>query len=169
VVVAAVTLAAVRGLQLPLVFMLRLIRLYLALSAWALWMGGFSFYFGVVVPIGGQLSGGSQQGFVTQQVTYWLNGIGAGALGLLLWEAIGRRNRLLMGSWIVLAVLQVGLIVMHRQLDLLLDGPSRSIMNEAKFATWHEWYEFASAIQWFTGMVYLGGLTRSVVAERRHE
>ena len=39
---------------------------YLAILAWALWIGGLAFYFGVVVPVGSTVIGGSEQGFVTQ-------------------------------------------------------------------------------------------------------
>jgi hypothetical protein len=142
--------------------MLQLIRLYLALAAWALWFGGFAFYFEVVVPTGGKLLGGSEQGFVTQQVTHWLNLIAVGALVILLWDAIARRSRFLIGSWALIAILQVALFAMHRQLDLMIDSPTRSILNESRFSSWHEWYEFVAAIQWFVGMIYLGGVVCSI-------
>jgi hypothetical protein len=70
---------------------------------------------------------------------------------------------MLIGSWVILAVLQVVLFAMHRQLDLLIDAPARSVLNESRFNTWHEWYEFVAAIQWFAGMVHLAGITAAVV------
>src|SRR5262245_27277418 len=107
--------------------MTRVIRLYLALAAWALWMGGFAFYFGVVVPTGGKVIGGSEQGFVTQQVTYWLNLIGLAALAILLWNVAACRDSLLLGTWALLAVLHVALFAMHWQLDGMIDAPKRMV------------------------------------------
>jgi hypothetical protein len=145
--------------------MLRFIRLYLALAGWAFWMGGFAFYFAVVVPTGGKVLGGSEQGFVTQHVTHWLNLIGMAALALMLWDAIARRSRLLLVSWTLLAILQVGLLVMHRQLDVLIDAPARAVTNDTRFHAWHEWYESVATIQFVVGLIYLGGATRSFITE----
>lgn len=41
-----------------------------------LWLGGLTFYAGIVVPIGTEIVGGTEQGFVTQRVTNWLNALG---------------------------------------------------------------------------------------------
>ena len=46
------------------------------LFAWAIWWGGLSFYALFVVPIGTEIVGGFEQGFITQRVTNWLNAIG---------------------------------------------------------------------------------------------
>ncbi|MCA9269901.1 MAG: hypothetical protein KDA41_15580, partial [Planctomycetales bacterium] len=37
------------------------------------WWGGLTFYAGVVVPVGAAVFGSTEQGFVTQRVTNWLN------------------------------------------------------------------------------------------------
>ena len=43
---------------------------------WPLWFGGFTFYIGVVVPLGGRVLGSQTQGSVTAEVLPYLNGIG---------------------------------------------------------------------------------------------
>jgi hypothetical protein len=43
---------------------------------WAAWWGGLTFYALVVVPIGTELLGSVEQGFVTQRVTLWHNWLG---------------------------------------------------------------------------------------------
>src|SRR5262245_34684437 len=58
------------------------LRRFLVLTALMFWQGGFVFYSAVVVPIGGQIYGPIEQGFVTRQVTTYLNL--SGAVGLVL-------------------------------------------------------------------------------------
>jgi hypothetical protein len=128
-------------------------------------MGGFAFYFAVVVPTGGKVLGGSQQGFVTQQVTHWLNLIGIIALLMFLWDAMAHRSRLLFASWMLLAVLQVCLFAIHRQLDVLIDASAQTVTNELLFHFWHEWYESIATVQFAVGLIHLGGMTRSVITE----
>jgi hypothetical protein len=49
-------------------------RRFLAFAAVAFWLGGFTFYAGVVIPVGIRVLGGHvRQGFITQQVTQWIN------------------------------------------------------------------------------------------------
>lgn len=52
-------------------------RTFLLFQAWLAWQGGFFFYAAVVVPIGSDVLGSPiTQGFVTQEVTRWLNILG---------------------------------------------------------------------------------------------
>jgi hypothetical protein len=141
--------------------MTRAVCQYFALAAWALWMGGFAFYFSVVVPTGGEVIGGSEQGFVTQWVTSRLNWIGVGALAILLFHAVHTRSRLLLTSWAILAVLHAALFSMHPQLDALIDASAHAVTNADRFHTWHEWYETAATVQWLVGMVHLAFIVRA--------
>ena len=93
------------------------IRLYCAIMAWSIWLGGFTFYFGVVVSVGGGIVGGTEQGFVTQQVTTRLNLIGVASLVILLWNALAGRSRLLMATLLIMALCHAALFTLHYQLD----------------------------------------------------
>jgi hypothetical protein len=56
----------------------------LSTLVWALWWGGLTFYASVVVPTGARiLHSHTKQGFITQEVTNWINVTGMVA-GLLL-------------------------------------------------------------------------------------
>ena len=53
---------------------MRLLRQFVLLVSLMFWQGGFMFYGGVVVEIGGRLLGSeTQQGFITQSATNYLN------------------------------------------------------------------------------------------------
>ncbi|MFO0012814.1 MAG: hypothetical protein ACK553_08740 [Planctomycetota bacterium] len=129
---------------------------YIAFSAWAFWVGGFSFYFGVVIRVGSDVVGDSSQGFVTQGATWWLNIAALVALFLLLASAWMARSWFAFGAWVVIAVCQATLFLLHSRLDTLLDTPTQTILDRKAFDIVHEWYEFTSAIQWLFAMIYLG-------------
>src|SRR5215469_3439353 len=59
-----------------------MLRRFAVLLMFALWMGGFTFYTLIVIPTGGKVLDGGERdvGFITQQVTIWLNWIGVAAL-----------------------------------------------------------------------------------------
>lgn len=64
------------------------------LLLWALmfWQGGFTFYGGVVVPVGSAVLGSDrEQGFITRQVTNYLNLAGAVALAIWGWDLSAMR------------------------------------------------------------------------------
>src|SRR2546421_12981299 len=64
-------------------------RRFLVIVALGFWLGGFTFYAGVVIHTGHRVVGGMREtGFLTQQVTGWLNVSGVAALAILLWNAI---------------------------------------------------------------------------------
>lgn len=134
----------------------RMVVDYLAICAWAFWMGGFSFYFGVVIRVGSDVVGDSSQGFVTQGATWWLNIAAVVALALLFASAWIAKNRLALSAWIVMVVCQAILFAIHAHLDALLDSSSQTILQRPPFAISHEWYEFTSAIQWLFAMLFIG-------------
>jgi hypothetical protein len=115
-----------------------------------LWQGGFTFYALVVVPIGSRHFGVTEQGFVTRDVTVWLNRVGVLAIAIGLGDAIAcRRHRrwrtCLLG---IVAVLQLVIMYDHHRLDQHLDAASYTVTDSAAFYSLHAIYLIISAIQW---------------------
>jgi hypothetical protein len=124
------------------------------------WQGGFMFYGGVVVPVGARILGSeTQQGFITQAVTHYLNLAGAVTLGIWfehLWHDRLRgvtRNAWLL--WSLMAGLQIVLVIVHWQMDLVLSMESTSILDPVWFGRFHKIYIGSSSVQWFAALVLL--------------
>ncbi|MHB1426062.1 MAG: hypothetical protein ACYC3I_23105 [Gemmataceae bacterium] len=138
-----------------------LLRRYLVLIALFFWQGGFTFYASVVVPIGQQVFGDSQQGFVTRQVTVYLNLAGAIALIVLLWDLFAasdssrwlRTSRWLLWAGMVFALLW--LFWLHGQLNELLIVKGRIIRDPEVFRAQHRLYLWISTVQWACSLLYL--------------
>jgi hypothetical protein len=118
--------------------MLRLAPTYLLFVAFAFWMGGFSFYFGVVVRIGDTVVGRTEQGFITRQITWWLNIAGLVAIGLMAIHLFFHRSWLLLLSLLAVSVTHGWLMFRHSQLEAILDPNSMSILDAPRFAVLHE-------------------------------
>lgn len=140
----------------------------LCLLGLSVWMGGFTFYSAVVIPVLHESLGSLDTGFVTQQVTDYLNYIGVGAV-LVWWTAAGverrdgparvRAVRLLLLAATTLIL--VGLMALHRVMDGRLEtGSLRG------FYPLHRVYLIASTVQWF---VNLGLMTVLLVLSRLPE
>lgn len=138
--------------------MLQCIRRFVGLVSLSLWWGGLTFYSLVVVPIGSEVFGTTAQGFVTQRVTHWLNGIGLVTLVLLLWNLIAARRRLLIATWLLMASCLAGLAMLHGSLDALLDPQSQSVHDAERFYNLHRAYLLITAVQWLAGLAHLWGL-----------
>lgn len=142
--------------------MIRLMLTYLLLVSFAFWMGGFSLYFGVVVRIGDQVVGGTEQGFITRQISWWLNIAGLVSItlmGLHLWF---HRSWVLVLSLVAVVVTHGFLMVRHHQLESMLDPEGMAVLDPGRFAVLHENYEFLSGCQWLAAMIYLGGLLYAI-------
>jgi len=137
-----------------------LLRRFLVLTALLFWQGGFLFYASVVVPIGQRLTSHREQGFITQQVTDYLNLSGAVALVPLAWDgAMGgdpssRRRLLRWAAWLGMALALLLLVWLHPRLDELLDGSAWSIADRPLFRGRHRGYLWVSTVQWALAMVY---------------
>lgn len=138
--------------------MLHRIRPFVGLVSLALWWGGLTFYSLVVVPIGSEFLGASAQGFVTQRVTHWLNGIGVVTLVLLLWNLTAARRRLLIATRLLMASCLAGLAVLHGSLDALLDPQLWSVNHVERFYNLHRVYPLVTAVQWLAGLAHPWGL-----------
>lgn len=139
------------------------IRRFLFIAAVAFWLGGFTFYGSVVIPTGIEvLHGHVKQGFITQQVTNWLNVAGAIALPILLWNTLalwkirGRLARFIMLiTWAIMAAVQIQLFLLHPHLDRLLDMQAREVLDYDRFDMLHRLYLISSTVQWTAGVLHV--------------
>ena len=139
------------------------VRRFLFITAVAFWLGGFTFYGSVVIPSGMKVLGGHvKQGFITQEVTGWLNISAAVALPILLWNTLAiwsARERwarwTLTATWIVMAMVQVELFMLHPALDRLLDPQAREVLDYEHFDMLHRIYLVSSTAQWAAGLLHV--------------
>jgi len=132
---------------------------FICLIALAFWMGGFTFYAMIVIPVGNHVLGSIEQGLVTQQVTAWMNWLGVLTLSILFPAML--RSRWLLASWLVMVVTLALLFGIHPRLDALIDRAGRLVTDEARFIGWHRTYLVVVTIQWFAALVYLWNTVRN--------
>jgi hypothetical protein len=141
------------------------VRRWLLLWALMFWQGGFTFYGGVVVPVGSDVLGSErEQGFITRKVTNYLNLAGAVALAIWGWDLsvgrstspIGRQLRWAIWAGLVLSLLL--LVWLHPRLDELLDPEDVMVRDRHRFRSLHERYLIVSTVQW-AGCLLLTALT----------
>lgn len=135
----------------------------LVIATFALWFGGFTFYVSFVVPVGSEVLGSDRaQGFITQQVSHWLNVVSAFAIVIMLLETV--RGRLVAAkracrTELVMLVLMgaflIALIWIHPIMDEMIDVEKRSISNRSRFYGFHRVYLWFSTFQWMFGWVWL--------------
>jgi hypothetical protein len=140
----------------------RLALRFAVVAAYTFWIGGFTFYSSVVIPVNqGVLGSRVKAGFITRQVTHCLNLSGALALPILLWNVLSirrlGRNRLSigLGLWLLMAAAQVALYVLHPKLDRLLDLQARDVLEPSAFRALHRLYLWIATVQWAVALVYL--------------
>ncbi len=137
------------------------LRRYLVLLALSFWQGGFTFYAAVVVPVGQEVFGHLRQGFITRQVTVYLNLAGAVALLVLVWDLVAARDPsrwrriVLRTSWVSMLLTLLWLIWLHPRLEQLLVPKGRLILDYEMFRARHRLYLWVSTVQWGCGLVYL--------------
>ena len=151
------------------------LRRLIVIAAVAWWLGGFTFYAGVAIPMGVEVLGSHKAvGFVTERVTNWLNFGGVIALAILLWNmAISRRaggkwiRRTMLLTWIIMAVIEVELIVLHPRMDRLIVTHPRMILDEDSFDLFHHVYLISTTVQWALGALHVWCVCLSwVIAEK---
>ena len=142
-----------------------LVRRWLLLWALMFWQGGFTFYGGVVVPVGADVLGSDRdQGFITRRVTNYLNLAGAVALTLWGWDLLAIRGasasgrRLRWAIWAGLVLTLALLVWLHPKLDELLVPDDAAILDRRRFRAVHERYLIVITVQW-VGCLLLTALT----------
>lgn len=129
------------------------LRTSLVFLLFSLWWGGLTFYAVIVVPIGTEMFDATSQGFVTQRVTNWLNGLSLACLAALLWNVFVYRRLFLTIAWATMAVATVGLFALHEALDRMMDIDTQSVEADAGFYSWHRVYLWITALQWVAGLI----------------
>jgi hypothetical protein len=141
--------------------MLLLLRRYLVLAVLFFWQGGFTFYAAAVVPVGQQVFGHLRQGFVTRQVTVYLNLAGSIALAVLVWDLLavrdpaGWRRRTRWFLWAGMIAGLAALFWLHGRLDELLETDGQIVLDRDAFRPQHRLYLWISTVQWACGLLYL--------------
>lgn len=119
------------------------------------WWGGLTFYSAIVISVGTDVLGATAQGFVTQSVTHWLNVLLAIVLLASGWNVFTTRVRTQIVAWVALLTSLPLLMLVHRQLDQLLDSEIQSVSNPDDFYGTHQIYLWLTILQWLTGIVLL--------------
>ncbi len=138
-----------------------ILRRFVVIAVLMFWQGGFTFYAAVVVPVGQEVLGSHmEQGFITRQVTGWLNIAGALALVTLPWDmapsrnSSSRWNSARWAAWAGMLVLLAILIWLRQFLDDLLDLDARELREPQLFRIGHRWYLWLSTIQWVFSVAF---------------
>jgi hypothetical protein len=141
---------------------MQLVRRFVLLCLLMFWIGGFTFYAAVVVPIGTEVLGSPlDQGWITRRVTFWLNVAGVFALAAWAWDlaAEAAPTRLLGATrwllWLFIAAMLVALFILHPQMDTLLNVERERVLDRALFRTLHRVYLWVSTVQWGAALVLI--------------
>ncbi len=150
-----------------------LLRRVLVLFALMFWIGGFTFYAAVVVPIGTEVLGGPvAQGDITRHVAKWLNVAAGAALVLWGWDlavdrAPGVRQLVRWLLWAALAVMLGLLLWWHPRMEELRDLPNYYSRNRAEFRGLHRLYLWTCTVQWGVALVLILSTLRTWRANDR--
>lgn len=139
-----------------------ILRRFLVLATLFFWLGGFTFYVSVAVPVGTEVLGSAvRQGFITRQVTVWLNVaavVGLAILTVELWSArdpsVGRRW-IARGCWLFMAACQGLLFWLHGRLDGMMRVRGMIVDDPETFYTVHRVYLWTHTLQWAAGVAVL--------------
>jgi hypothetical protein len=149
-------------------------RRYCYILLLAGWMGGFTFYALIVIPTAEKVLGGIRDaGFITQQVTHWLNVIGAGAVLILPcllapdWRGLRAGLRFgLSATWIAMAVAQLGLFLTHPLIDQFLEAQGHKLHHFEQFSKMHTVYLTFATVQWSAALLQIWLM---LINWRRHD
>lgn len=137
------------------------------LILWAAWWGGLTFYALAVVPIGTEVIGSVSQGFITQRVTQWHNGLTGVITLALFFEAYRRRNRSLNVVASSLLLVTIALIAWHARLTGMMNFRDETVPSG--FYAEHAVYLWITAAEWGLGIAIPAWLLPIVNEERPNE
>src|SRR4051794_22077537 len=148
-----------------------LLRRMLLLLTLMFWQGGFTFYGGVVVPVGSAILGSDrEQGFITRSVTNYLNLAGAVALAACGWDLASDRGPARRSRWMLWGSLglTLGLLAwLHPSLDRQLDPEGYRVLDRPLFRSLHRRYLTISTVQWAGSILLLALTVRAWMVEDR--
>jgi hypothetical protein len=121
------------------------------LLLWAIWWGGISFYSIFVIPIGTEMIGSVEQGFVTQRVAGWHNFLTSIMIVGLAIEAFRKPGRLIWSLVVTLTLADVALLLLHRELTGSMGFEEHSIPES--FYARHAMYLWITALEWLAGLL----------------
>ncbi len=137
------------------------------LLTFAVWWGGLTFYAAIVVPIGSERVGATEQGFITQQVTQWHNALLIAMTMCLLVEAWRQKRWQLWAIASGLVVIGAALFVQHMQLTDMMDFDDRSVAED--FYSHHAIYLWLTTIEWAVGLTIPFAIGCRLDSDRKHE
>jgi hypothetical protein len=133
---------------------LLLLRRFLVLAALMFWMGGFTFYAAVVVPIGTDvLESAAEQARITRRVAPEINRAGLVALAIFAADTaltrFGRTWRWARwATWLGMAACLVVLLTLYPRLDEMFHGAEGYLDDRKEFKPWHRTYLWTLTVQW---------------------
>jgi hypothetical protein len=147
----------------------------LSVLAWALWMGGFTFFTSVSLRVAHKVLSEAQEfGYVTQVVTDRLNVIGLIASLLLLaqlaahWQVLVRWRRFLLGfTWLIMAVTLAFLFNLHNAIDAVVNFEQRVVIDPDAFELVHVRYKQVATVQWLAAVLHLTVMLTASRSESR--
>ena len=118
-------------------------------TTWIFWIGGLTFYIAIVVPVGGQVLGASEQGLVTEVVTWYANLAGFIAIGLAIVDYRSRRDNA--GFALAFSAFLLQWVLMYWRYVLVMESH-----GNAKWP-WQEWsfYSLHRVYLWTTTLLWL--------------
>jgi hypothetical protein len=149
---------------------------YLSMIGLCFWMGGFTFYAAVVIHVGHRVFGSHREiGFLTKEVTVWLNRSGAIVLLILLVNHLyylGKGpllvQRIRLGTLLLMAVVQIVLFCLHEKLGQMLYISTHAILDRPNFRFWHHTYVNLSTLQWTGALIQLWSILAAWSASDRN-
>jgi hypothetical protein len=126
---------------------------HLKIIALSIWWGAFTFYAGIVVPVGMRVLGShTEMGFITQQVTVFLNIF---SLIIFLFYAYCLKNQEFENDILVEEISAISLIsfqlllfLLHNYQTDLLDFENHKIINKENFYLLHRIYLIVETLIW---------------------